>query len=921
MTFVNNEASMKILFIMMHPGYIRNYESVIRGLCDRGHQVHLRFNLPHKQAEDRLAEKISANCPGVIYHPEQLPKRRDLWKHFARLIRGGMDYLLYFHPDYQGAIKLRERVELKWEARAWKLFFRVAFSIFGSRCRPWLWKGLSTIENHIPPQRELVDLISKDKPDLLLVTPLVNFASDQTDSFRAASFLGIRSILCVASWDNLTNKGVVKGNPDRLFVWNDFQKEEAARYHFVDSSKVVVTGAQCYDKWFSHRPSSSLESFCQKVNLPPSPYLLYLCSSPFIAPREVRFVRRWVESLRGHSDERLSRIPILVRPHPQNAAQWHDVDFSDLKDVSIYPRAGANPVTDTSRGEFFDSIYHSHAVVGVNTSTMIESGILQKPVFSILDPDFSGTQEGTLHFHHLVSGGLLTIGNSLSDHVNQLLTRLQDVDPEAVSRSGAFIRSFVRPRGIDLSATPIFIEEIESFCKNTAAVGRDASVGEGRHSPWSYVHLPAAFFLSISYRLRKAFKTGRADSVFARVKKKISGFFEKILGGVSEMMDVVVSWVVSPSIKRRFRSFLIKRYGDRLGVTPEGLALPYRKQWARIKKSSGPIIFGPWVSEIGFELLYWIPFLRWFSEQHSIDPRRVIVVSRGGAELWYAGLGKRYVDVFSLFSQHEYVSLNQERIKETGTQKHNSIESIDKQILSRVCDHLKIVNPQILHPSSMYGLFKSYWNKRSSSSLVEEFTRYKPLVPPVALGDGLDLPENYSVVKFYFSAAFPDTVENRSFVRELIQRLRRQGPVVTLETGLVVDDHRDCEMDGAHGVIRVDDRITLRNNLDIQTRVISRAKAFYGTYGGFSYLAPFLGVPSVAFYSREDKFLPVHLFMAYRVSRWLRYGRFDKVKGSNPELSRSMKRPDFIAINTEHLDLYSNLPLTEGGILHDLDPR
>lgn len=61
--------------------------------------------------------------------------------------------------------------------------------------------------------------------------------------------------------------------------------------------------------------------------------------------------------------------------------------------------------------------------------------------------------------------------------------------------------------------------------------------------------------------------------------------------------------------------------------------------------------------------------------------------------------------------------------------------------------------------------------------------------------------------------------------------------------------------------------------------------------------------------------------MAYRVSRWLRYGRFDKVKGSNPELSRSMKRPDFIAINTEHLDLYSNLPLTEGGILHDLDPR
>jgi hypothetical protein len=908
---------MKILFIMMHPGYIRNYESVLRGLCDRGHSVHLRFNLPHKQAEDRLAEKISVSCPGIVYHPEQLPKRRDQWKHFARLIRGGMDYLLYFHPDYQGATKLRERVELKWEARAWKLFFRVTFSIFGSQCRPWLWKGLSSIEKQIPPQREMVDLFLKDKPDLLLVTPLVNFASDQTDSFRAASFLGIRSILCVASWDNLTNKGVVKGNPDRLFVWNNFQKEEAVRFHFVEPSRVVVTGAQCYDKWFNHRPSSSLESFCQKVNLPPSPYLLYLCSSPFIAPREVRFVRRWVESLRGNSDERLSRIPILVRPHPQNAAQWHDIDFSDLKDVSIYPRAGANPVTETSRGEFFDSIYHSRAVVGVNTSTMIESGILQKPVFSILDPEFSGTQEGTLHFHHLQRGGLLTLGNSLTEHVDQLSTRLQDVGPEAVSRSSAFIHSFVRPRGIDLAATPIFIQEIESFCKDKTDGRKNAGLGKRNYKRGYLFLLPGAFFLSFSYRLLKAFQARREDSVFAKGGRKIVGFGKKILGGISELMDNYACWVFPASFKRRVRSYLIKRYGDRLGVTPEGLALPFRKQWDRISKSSGPVIFGPWVSEVGFELLYWIPFLRWFSEQHSIDPKRVIVVSRGGAELWYAGLGNRYVDVFSLFSQHEFVSLNQERIKKTGTQKHNSIEFIDKQILSRVCDHLKIENPQILHPSSMYGLFKSYWNKSSSSSLVEEFTQYKTLVPPVSLGDGLDLPENYSVVKFYFSEAFPDTLENRSFVKDLIQRLRRQGPVVTLETGLVLDDHRDCQMDGAHGLIRVDNRITLRNNLDIQTRVISRANAFYGTYGGFSYLAPFFGVPSMAFYSREDKFLPVHLFMAYRVSRWLRYGRFDKVKGATPELSHSMKRPDFVAINTQHLDLYSNLPQTEEAVLRD----
>ena len=28
-----------------------------------------------------------------------------------------------------------------------------------------------------------------------------------------------------------------------------------------------------------------------------------------------------------------------------------------------------------------------------------------------------------------------------------------------------------------------------------------------------------------------------------------------------------------------------------------------------------PIVAGPWVGEVGFELLYWVPFLRWCAER------------------------------------------------------------------------------------------------------------------------------------------------------------------------------------------------------------------------------------------------------------------------------------------------------------------
>ena len=42
---------------------------------------------------------------------------------------------------------------------------------------------------------------------------------------------------------------------------------------------------------------------------------------------------------------------------------------------------------------------------------MIESAILGKGVFTLLDPEFAGTQEGTLHFHYLLeeNGGFLHV--------------------------------------------------------------------------------------------------------------------------------------------------------------------------------------------------------------------------------------------------------------------------------------------------------------------------------------------------------------------------------------------------------------------------------------------------------------------------------------------------------------------------------
>ena len=90
----------------------------------------------------------------------------------------------------------------------------------------------------------------------------------------------MRRVLLFISWDNLTNKSLIQAETDIVLLWNLFQKSEAIKFHKISSSKISITGAQCYDKWFELRPLTSREKFLQQVGLDPDrPYIMYICSS------------------------------------------------------------------------------------------------------------------------------------------------------------------------------------------------------------------------------------------------------------------------------------------------------------------------------------------------------------------------------------------------------------------------------------------------------------------------------------------------------------------------------------------------------------------------------------------------------------------------------------------------------------------
>jgi hypothetical protein len=260
--------------------------------------------------------------------------------------------------------------------------------------------------------------------------------------------------------------------PDRVLVWNGTQRDEAVTLHGIPADRVIVTGAQCFDQWFDRPPSRDRSALCRDAGLPDDrPYVLYVCSALLRgSPPEAAFVRRWIAALRASPDAALRDAAVLVRPHPQRLAEWDGVDLTGLGPAALW---GANPVDARSRADYFDSIYHARAVVGLNTSALIEAAVVDRPVHTLLLPEFRASQEGTLHFRYLLDGerGFLRVARSLGEHVDQLAaTWRRPLEP----RNRAFVDHFVRPHG---AATPQVADAVEHTARlRPRAVPRAAAL-------------------------------------------------------------------------------------------------------------------------------------------------------------------------------------------------------------------------------------------------------------------------------------------------------------------------------------------------------------------------------------------------------------------------------------------------------------
>jgi hypothetical protein len=318
-------------------------------------------------------------------------------------------------------------------------------------------------------------------------------------------------------------------------------------------------------------------------------------------------------------------------------------------------------------------------------------------------------------------------------------------------------------------------------------------------------------------------------------------------------------------------------------VLPELRRLAVRAYLQRLSWDDKPILVGPYRSEVGFEALYWVPFLRWCVKQ-GIDSTRFVIVTRGGAYSLYSfGEPEHAVDLYALRSVTDVRRENLYDWTKTKLQKQTTCTAWDRTVLAEAAKRLGIPRRlgsdrgrayHILHPSWMYWALAPFWEEQRGLRYLLSMTDYTPLPKPElaqeynsksdAMRPVVDLPKKFVAVKFYSRATFPaEHPEVRAFIADIVNALAARTAVVLLNSGHLGDDHSDTDIAGPN--IHRLPHVPAEQNLALQAAVLGKATAFIGTYGGVSQLALRMGVPSVSFWTEFGGTAIAHL----NLSHWL----------------------------------------------------
>ena len=440
---------MKAAIIGQHAGVFRDLDPVMRELCRRGHEVVFLHGT-------RLADRHVADIAGVTSGDR--PEPSEAWPQRLRMGRQVINRGIYWrkgHPSPEQAVagieyNLPDDVRAKVRKPLWRraIGTRAALSV-------WRW-----IEAASPASATVLTLLKEIDPDVMLVSPTI-WPTDpiEADYLHAAATLGIPTIGCTNSWDDLTSNGTVHVVPDVFLAWNEPAAQEAVDIHDIPPSTIRITGAPHLDTFFSLRPRMTRPEVCGRMGRPDAPYVVFLGSPRTIWEDESFMVKAMADAL-AHAFG-ASAPPLLVCPHPTNLAPFNAFAHPGV----VIGRTGGEQADSPARlQEYYDQLAHAACVFGLNTPAFLEAVVANRPCLTMVSDTYWPAQGRTGHFRHLLKGEFLDIGRDVGEVAACVRRILDGADDRAVGRR-EFTRWFIRPCGLDVAASEVAASVIETVAR------------------------------------------------------------------------------------------------------------------------------------------------------------------------------------------------------------------------------------------------------------------------------------------------------------------------------------------------------------------------------------------------------------------------------------------------------------------------
>lgn len=257
-------------------------------------------------------------------------------------------------------------------------------------------------------------------PDLVVSTSCV--VPDEAAYLLAAQELGIPTLGCILSFDNLTSRGILPLF-DHYAVWSARMGAELLRlYPDRDPRHVHVTGTPQFDLHRREDLRWSRAATLGRLGLDPSDrYLVYAANCATFTPTEPELVRAFLQRCTDHPV--LGAHRLVVRPHPgDDRARWSGLAGSDRRLVMSWPRSDDGRFSsEEAQARLVSTLAHAGACLNMASTMSLDAAVLDTPVVCVAFALPKGSLEDwlaaacytTTHYAPIAASGGVGIARSL----------------------------------------------------------------------------------------------------------------------------------------------------------------------------------------------------------------------------------------------------------------------------------------------------------------------------------------------------------------------------------------------------------------------------------------------------------------------------------------------------------------------------